>query len=108
MLEALASFTAAPGAPRELTAESIARIDRIFALDSVEAIFTALEADQSDWARAQLATLQTKSPQTLKVAFRQLREGAAMAELRRRNGPRISHCLPGRLSAMISSKACAL
>ena len=67
-----------PGAPRELTPENIARINRIFALDSVEAIFAALEADGSDWAKAQLATLQTKSPQTLKVAFRQLREGARM------------------------------
>ncbi|MEZ6022806.1 MAG: enoyl-CoA hydratase/isomerase family protein [Hyphomonadaceae bacterium] len=67
-----------PGQPRELTAENVARIDRIFALDSVEAIFAALEADGSDWAEAQLATLRTKSPQTLKVSFRQLREGAAM------------------------------
>ena len=37
-----------------------------------------LEADGSDWSKAQLATLATKSPQTLKVSFRQLREGAKM------------------------------
>ncbi|HXQ46938.1 MAG TPA: enoyl-CoA hydratase/isomerase family protein [Caulobacteraceae bacterium] len=54
-------------------------IDRLFAGDSVEAIFAALAADPSDWAKAQLETLQTKSPQTLKVAFRQLRQGAAIA-----------------------------
>ena len=39
-------------------------------------IDTALEADGSDWAAKQLAVLRTKSPQTLKVAFRQLRRGA--------------------------------
>jgi enoyl-CoA hydratase len=53
-------------------------IDRLFAFDSVEAIFGALEADGSDWALAQLATLKTKSPQSLKVTLRQLRLGAAM------------------------------
>ena len=52
-------------------------IDRLFCGDSVEAILAALAADPSDWAMAQLATLKTKSPQTLKVAFRELREGAA-------------------------------
>lgn len=79
-LEALfTGFAADPGAPRELTPENIERINRIFALDSVEAIFAALEADGSAWAGAQHATLKTKSPQTLKVAFRQLREGARMA-----------------------------
>lgn len=67
------------GKPKELTPENISRINRAFAGATVEAIFAALEADGSDWAKAQLATLQTKSPQTLKVAFRQLREGAAMA-----------------------------
>ncbi len=50
-------------------------IARIFAGDSVEAIVAALEAADTDWARAQLATLATKSPQTLKVAFRQLMLG---------------------------------
>ncbi|MFT3729026.1 MAG: enoyl-CoA hydratase/isomerase family protein [Terricaulis sp.] len=67
-----------PGAPKELTPENRARIDRIFARESVEAIVAELEADGSDWAEAQLKTLATKSPQTLKVAFRQLREGSKM------------------------------
>jgi enoyl-CoA hydratase len=53
-------------------------IDRLFGGESVEAIFAALEADGGEWARAQLAGLKTKSPQTLKVAFRQLAQGAAM------------------------------
>lgn len=67
------------GRPKELTPDAVERIDRIFALESVEAIFAALEADGSDWANAQLATLRTKSPQAMKVTFRQMREGAAMA-----------------------------
>ncbi len=53
-------------------------IDRLFAHDTVEAIFAALEADGSDWALAQLATLKTKSPQSLKVTLRQLRTGASL------------------------------
>ncbi|MGQ0533990.1 MAG: enoyl-CoA hydratase/isomerase family protein, partial [Caulobacteraceae bacterium] len=74
----LSRFASNSGAPRELTPENIERINRIFARDTVEAIFAALDADGSDWAKAQFAALATKSPQTLKVAFRQLREGAAM------------------------------
>ena len=54
-------------------------IARLFAGDSVEAIVAALRAADSDWAREQLAVLATKSPQTMKVAFRQLRLGAAAA-----------------------------
>lgn len=53
-------------------------IDKLFAFDTVEAIFVALEADGSDWALAQLATLRAKSPQSLKVTLRQLRAGRAM------------------------------
>jgi enoyl-CoA hydratase len=76
--DVLSRFASNPGPPRELTLENIDRISRIFALDSVEQIFFALESDPSDWAKGQLATLRTKSPQTLKVTFRQLREGARM------------------------------
>lgn len=50
-------------------------IDRIFAGDSVEAIIAGLEAADTDWARDQLKVLATKSPQTMKVAFRQLQLG---------------------------------
>ena len=52
-------------------------IDKIFGLASVEAIVAALQAASSPWAGEQLAVLATKSPQTLKVAFRQLALGAA-------------------------------
>jgi enoyl-CoA hydratase len=54
-------------------------IDALFAGDTLEAIFAALAADAGEWARGQLAILQTKSPLSMKTALRQLREGAAMA-----------------------------
>ena len=58
-------------------------IDRLFAAESVEAIFAALEVASSEesgaeWAAAQLAVLKAKSPQALKVAHRQLRQGREM------------------------------
>jgi enoyl-CoA hydratase len=55
-------------------------LNRLFVGDSVEQIFEFLEADSSDWGKAQLATMKSKSPQTLKVAFRQLEAGAAMTD----------------------------
>ncbi len=51
-------------------------IKRCFGHASVESIITALHSEDSDWARAQLSTLATKSPETLKVALEQLRRGA--------------------------------
>lgn len=75
----LEALSESAGRPKELTPENIERINRVFAADGVEAIVAALEAEGSDWAKAQRAILGTKSPQTLKVAFRQLREGAKMA-----------------------------
>ncbi len=53
-------------------------IARLFAGDGVEAIIGNLKAADTDWAREQLAVLETKSPQTMKVAFRQLRAGGAL------------------------------
>jgi enoyl-CoA hydratase len=72
----LARHAADPG-PSPL-APHRAALDRLFGGASVEAIFADLESDGSDWAKAQLVTLNTKSPQTLKVAFRQLSLGGAM------------------------------
>ena len=62
-------------APHAVNREAI---DRLFAFDTVEAIYAALEADGSDWALAQLATLKTKSPQSMKVSLRQLRTSAGL------------------------------
>ncbi|MEO9601332.1 enoyl-CoA hydratase/isomerase family protein [Parasphingorhabdus sp.] len=54
------------------------KIDKFFASDRYEDILEALAADDSDWAAKERKTLGTKSPQTCKVALRQLKEGAAM------------------------------
>ena len=55
-------------------------IDRLFAFDTVEEIFGALEADGSEWALKQLDILKTKSPQSLKVSLRQIRTGATLTD----------------------------
>jgi enoyl-CoA hydratase len=54
------------------------RIERLFGFDSVEEILAALEADGSEWAATELATLRTKSPQSMKVSLRLMREGAKL------------------------------
>jgi enoyl-CoA hydratase len=74
----LEALSESPGAPKELTLENRERIDRLFRGETVEAVISALEADGSDWSQNQLKALAAKSPQTLKVSFRQLREGAKM------------------------------
>lgn len=51
---------------------NLGRIDRLFAGERLEAILAALDADGSDWAQKERATLAAKSPQTCKVALRQL------------------------------------
>jgi enoyl-CoA hydratase len=73
---ALTEYGGDPGRPNLAAHQD--EIARLFAGDSVEAIVAALEAADSGWAREQLKVLATKSPQTMKVAFRQLRLGAAM------------------------------
>lgn len=53
-------------------------IDRLFASDKLEEIFAALQADESEWATQQLATLNAKSPQTMKVSLKLLLDGKSM------------------------------
>jgi enoyl-CoA hydratase len=64
--------------PDTYLAEHRKTIDTIFALDSVEAIIAALDAEEEDWTDDTAKTLRTKSPTSLKVAFRQIREGAKL------------------------------
>jgi enoyl-CoA hydratase len=64
--------------PSKLDAQQ-ADIRRLFASDRVEHIVAALRADGGTWARQQLETIASKSPQTIKVALRQLTLGATMA-----------------------------
>jgi len=50
------------------------KIAHHFKSDRLEEIIASLEADESEWAIKELATLHSKSPQTCKVALRQLAE----------------------------------
>jgi enoyl-CoA hydratase len=58
--------------------EHLDRINRDFVSDKFEDILAALEVETSDWGASTLASLSAKSPQTCKVALRQLAQGAAM------------------------------
>ncbi|MDO8324310.1 MAG: enoyl-CoA hydratase/isomerase family protein [Phenylobacterium sp.] len=69
----LTEFEGDAGRPR--LAEHQDEIERIFGLASVEAIVEALQHSDTDWSDDQLKALASKSPQTLKVAFRQLALG---------------------------------
>jgi len=57
-------------------------IQACFRCDTAEEIVHALLGHGSDWASQQAAVLATKSPETVKVALRQLREGAALDSFR--------------------------
>ncbi len=57
-----------------------ADIDRLFASDRLEDILAALDADPGDWAAKERATLGSKSPQTCKVALRQLAASKDLAD----------------------------
>ncbi|HSZ74572.1 MAG TPA: enoyl-CoA hydratase/isomerase family protein [Rhizomicrobium sp.] len=66
-------------APNTYLADHRAAIDRVFAKDSVEGILAALDAEHTDWSRDTAKTIRTKSPTATKLAFRQVREGAALS-----------------------------
>lgn len=53
-------------------------INRCFGKNTAEEIAACLEKDSSDWAKTEAATLRSKSPETVKVSLRQLREGARL------------------------------
>ncbi|PZO91899.1 MAG: enoyl-CoA hydratase [Sphingomonas sanxanigenens] len=72
----LDAFSEEPPAAR--IEDNLDAIEQLFASDRLEDIYAALQADGSDWARKELATLETKSPQTMKVALRLLAEGTEM------------------------------
>ena len=66
--------------PEARIASNAAKIAKHFASDRYEDILASLEADDSEWAAKELATLRTKSPQTCKVALRQLAESAKLTD----------------------------
>ena len=66
--------------PPARIAENAGRIAKHFASDRYEDILASLEADTSEWAAKEFATLRTKSPQTCKVALRQLAQSAQLSD----------------------------
>ena len=72
----LARLSALPSSPAELMSHREA-IDRRFGASSVEDILERLD-DEGDWGRETAALLRMRSPTSLKVTFRQMREGAQL------------------------------
>ncbi|MFZ1743745.1 MAG: enoyl-CoA hydratase/isomerase family protein [Pontixanthobacter sp.] len=69
------------GSPPDARIEKNAdKIAKHFASDNYENILASLEADDSDWAAKERDTLGTKSPQTCKVALRQLAESTQLTD----------------------------
>ncbi|SMQ69693.1 enoyl-CoA hydratase [Altererythrobacter xiamenensis] len=64
--------------PEARIAKNADKIAKHFASDSYEDILASLENDDSEWAAKERDTLGTKSPQTCKVALRQLAESAKL------------------------------
>jgi enoyl-CoA hydratase len=52
------------------------QVTKLFASDRFEDVLSALDADESEWAESELATLKTKSPLSCKVSLRLLANGA--------------------------------
>jgi enoyl-CoA hydratase len=65
-----------PAAPAPLAAHRAA-IDRTFAADSVEGILAALK-NEGQWGKETADLLMSRSPTSLKLTFRQMREGAKL------------------------------
>ena len=71
---------ARPAGPASLEAER-ATIDRAFGYDTVEEIKGALRAEGSPFARATEARIDTRSPTSLKLALRAVREARSLERL---------------------------
>ena len=74
----LAELSVTP--PKARIEDNADKIAKHFASDSYEDILASLEKDDSDWAQKERDTLGTKSPQTCKVALRQLAESARLGD----------------------------
>jgi enoyl-CoA hydratase len=72
--EAISRFAGWP--PKPTFSAIQPAVDRVFGLDSVEAILEALRRETGDWARQALAAMQRASPLSLKLTFRQMRMGS--------------------------------
>jgi enoyl-CoA hydratase len=55
-----------------------AHIDRFFSASSVEEVLSRLDVHGSPWARETIATMRSRSPTSLKLAFSEVRAGSAL------------------------------
>ncbi len=78
-IEGLLGTMAATPPPARIV-DNLLHINRHFASDRLEDIIASLESEDSEWAMKELATLRSKSPQTCKVALRQLAESKNCAD----------------------------
>ncbi|WP_027997068.1 enoyl-CoA hydratase/isomerase family protein [Simplicispira psychrophila] len=95
------------------TVKARAQIDQYFALDSVAAIVAALEAADSDWARAAAATLRKRSPLMQHVVLEQIRRARSMglADDLRMERDLVRHCFylrPGQSETLEGIRALAV
>jgi enoyl-CoA hydratase len=74
---ALAGLTNEAGPPG--LAEFLEAIDRCFAHGSVEAVLAALDEDDSAWGPLAATTIRMRSPTSLRITFRELREGRSLS-----------------------------
>ncbi len=74
---ALSRFKGEPGEPPLEAIRS--DIDRHFAGLGVEEIIASLEEDGSDWAVRTAGIIRSKSPTSLRISYRQLREGVTLS-----------------------------
>ncbi|HEY7006908.1 MAG TPA: enoyl-CoA hydratase/isomerase family protein [Sphingomicrobium sp.] len=86
----------ASGTPADAKIEPILpQVTKLFASDRFEDVLDALEADESEWANSELASLKTKSPLSCKVSLRLLAEGADRASFA--DEMRAEYALAGRI-----------
>jgi enoyl-CoA hydratase len=78
-IDAHLAHAQAPPPPARIKANRD-KICRLFEAETLEGIMADVEADGSDWALTELATLRTKSPTACKVSLRLLDEGAKMRD----------------------------
>jgi len=74
---AIGAFAATP--PEAKIAVNLPNITKLFASDRLEDVLAALEAEDTEWADSELATLSSKSPLSCKVSLRLLAEGGTRA-----------------------------
>jgi enoyl-CoA hydratase/carnithine racemase len=89
------------------------QIDQYFSLDGVGAIVAALEAADSEWARATAATLRKRSPLMLHVVLEQIRRarGMDLAGDLRMERDMVRHCFflrPGQSETVEGIRALAV